>query len=124
MTENASVPCAYCGLPARPGAAPSADSPAYCCYGCRFAAAVTAANGEEGETRWALARLGVAGFLSMNVMVFAMALWTQDFYDDPASLTGRLPHMLRGLFRWLCLAGWSTRTWRSPPAPAIWRTAL
>jgi len=99
MTGNTSVPCTFCGLPAPP----SADSPAYCCYGCRFAAAVTAAHGEEGETRWALARLGVAGFLSMNVMVFAMALWTQDFYDDPASLTGRLPHVLRGLFRWLSM---------------------
>lgn len=98
----ATLACAYCGLPA-PGGARRDRAPVYCCYGCSFAASVTASRGEEGAARWALARLGIAGFLSMNVMVFAMALWTQDFYDDPASLTGRLPEVLRDLFRYLSL---------------------
>jgi len=107
MTGIPSAVCDYCGLPLPYRAAvPAAPRPAtslYCCYGCRFAAAVTSARGEEGEARWALARLGMAIFLSMNVMVFTMALWTADFYDDPASLTGHLPRVLRDLFRYLCM---------------------
>jgi heavy metal translocating P-type ATPase len=51
-----------------------------------------------------LARLGVAIFLSMNVMVFAMALWSQDLYgtggsDDPSPLAPAI----QGLFRYLSL---------------------
>ncbi len=90
--------CDYCGLPvpAREGA-----GPVYCCFGCRFAAGVTQARGEQGAAGWMLARLGLAVFLSMNVMVFTMALWTQDFYGAPAE--GALEQVLRGLFRYLCL---------------------
>jgi hypothetical protein len=75
--------------------------PAYCCFGCRFAAALTQARGEQGAARWILTRLGLAVFLSMNVMVFTMALWTQDFYG--AAGEGPSENILRGLFRYLCL---------------------
>src|SRR5262249_20455656 len=49
----------------------------YCCYGCRFAASITAAGGDEGQARWMMTRLGLAIFFSMNVMVFTMLLWSQ-----------------------------------------------
>jgi cation transport ATPase len=90
--------CDYCGLPvpARDG-----EGPAYCCFGCRFAAGVTQARGEEGAASWMLARLGLTLFSSMNVMVFTMALWTQDFYGPAAE--GVSEGVLRGLFRYLCL---------------------
>lgn len=92
--------CAYCGLPLgrsrreRDGAD---ATPRYCCFGCRFAQAVTHTTSETGEPAWTLARLGFAIFFTMNVMVFTMALWTQDVYAD-----GGMPH-LASLFRYLCL---------------------
>lgn len=67
--------CSFCGLPAPQAAG---NEPAYCCYGCRFAASIAAANGDEGQARWAMTRLGLAVFFSMNVMVFTMLLWSQD----------------------------------------------
>jgi hypothetical protein len=66
--------CSFCGLPAHG----LADEPAYCCYGCRFAASIAAADGDEGQARWAMTRLGLAVFFSMNVMVFTLLLWSQD----------------------------------------------
>ena len=89
--------CDYCGLPVAQGVP---EEPTYCCFGCRFAAAVTAESGEEGETRWTLARLGLAIFFTMNVMVFAMALWTRDVYGEPAS---RFADAYHELLRWSSL---------------------
>ena len=89
--------CDYCGLPVAPGGPTEA---VYCCVGCRFAAAVTAEGGEEGHARWTLARLGLAIFFTMNVMVFAMALWTQDVYGEP---TSRFADVYHELLRWSSL---------------------
>jgi heavy metal translocating P-type ATPase len=75
--------------------------PLYCCFGCRFAAAVTQSRGEQGAATWTLARLGLAIFLTMNVMVFTMALWTQDFYGADGGQAWVAA--LRGLFRYLSL---------------------
>jgi heavy metal translocating P-type ATPase len=67
--------CDYCGLPV---AGRTADGPAYCCHGCRFAAAITGAGGDDGRARWMMTRLGLAIFFTMNVMVFTMLLWSQQ----------------------------------------------
>jgi heavy metal translocating P-type ATPase len=66
--------CDYCGLPV---AGRPADGPAYCCHGCRFAAAIAGAGGDDGRARWMMTRLGLAIFFTMNVMVFTMLLWSQ-----------------------------------------------
>ncbi|MGE5193393.1 MAG: heavy metal translocating P-type ATPase [Deltaproteobacteria bacterium] len=100
--------CDFCGLPlagslwttpeacgSQPGAAQ------YCCFGCRFAAAVTRERGETGAIRWTMTRLGLSIFLSMNVMAFTMALWTGDVYGSDGG--GTLAASLFGLFRYLCL---------------------
>jgi heavy metal translocating P-type ATPase len=88
--------CQYCGLPLPHP--PSGDGrPEYCCFGCRFAAAVAEGGGEEGLARWTLARLGSAIFFTMNVMVFSMALWTQDVYGESS---GELAGSLHELWRW------------------------
>jgi heavy metal translocating P-type ATPase len=47
--------------------------------------------------------LGLAIFLSLNVMMFTMALWTQDLYDARAVGSGPLAASLADLFRYLCL---------------------
>ena len=84
--------CAYCHLPLGTADAvhtPAADAaPVYCCLGCRLAAEVTGQTGQQGAAQWALARLGLAIFLSLNVMMFTMALWTQDLYDARGSGSG------------------------------------
>lgn len=124
MLKSSPTCCSFCGLPLRnedertsafsrlrlgdsPSAKPQAaaadedSQPLYCCFGCRFAAGVTRSGGEQGAAGWSLTCLGVSIFLSMNVMVFTMALWTQDFYGpDAADPTSTL---LRGLFRHLAL---------------------
>ncbi len=89
--------CSYCGLPLV--AADHDDGPRYCCFGCRFAASITAARGEAGDSRWMMTRLGVAVFFTMNVMVFTMLLWSQrdGSAADPAA------NVFYGLARHACL---------------------
>ena len=57
----------------------------------------------RSEARWTLVRLGVAIFLSINVMMFTMALWTQELYDARAVGSGPLAESLADFFRYLCL---------------------
>jgi heavy metal translocating P-type ATPase len=72
----------------------------FCCFGCRFASQVTQDRGESGQVQWTLTRLGIAIFCTMNVMVFTMALWSQDVYDVDRSQP--FVASLSELFRWLC----------------------
>jgi len=100
--------CDYCKLPlprswwASEPVRASRDAE-YCCFGCRFAAAVTQERGEKGAARWMLTRLGLAIFFTMNVMVFAMALWSQDLYPEAAADAAPMASSLAGVFRYLCL---------------------
>ncbi|MBI1349323.1 heavy metal translocating P-type ATPase [bacterium] len=71
--------CHYCSLPVVGTA--SDDGPAYCCFGCRFAAQMTGATGEQGEARWMATTLGLSVFCTMNVVMMTMALWS---YADQA----------------------------------------
>jgi len=102
--------CDYCGLPLggsfigrthSEAEASEKARPAYCCLGCRVAFSVTNSDGDLGQTRLTLTRLGVAIFFSMNVMVFTLALWSQDVYNvssaDAASVA------LFELYRYACL---------------------
>jgi len=93
--------CDYCHLPV--GGAGDRRGPVYCCFGCRLASEITGRDGAEGEATWTLAKLGLAIFLSLNVMMFTMALWTQDLYDAREVGSGPLAASLADLFRYLCL---------------------
>ena len=88
--------CDYCGLPV--GRAAVGGEAAYCCFGCRFAASITAAKGDDGQARWMMTRLGLALFFTMNVMVFTMLLWSQP--EGEASVQASA---LYGLARHACL---------------------
>ncbi len=106
MTRRSDATCDYCGLPLsqplwKREASQRDAGPGYCCFGCRFAASVTGAGGNEAEARWMLTRLGLAIFLSMNVMVFTLVLWSYDAYAIDA--TAPMPQALAGLLRSLCL---------------------
>jgi len=89
--------CDYCGLPLAPSSTEAGVR--YCCFGCRFAASITAAGGDTGEARWMMTRLGLAVFFSMNVMVFTMLLWSEGdgTATDPAAAA------FFGLARHACL---------------------
>lgn len=108
-TPTASMPqdlqCHYCHLPI-PGVYRRAaqPEPAYCCYGCRFAADIAQAGGEKGQATWMLTRLGIAAFLSMAVMVFSFYLYGQDVYGELDAEKTALQANLTGLMRYLSLA--------------------
>lgn len=97
------IECDYCRLPLprrrRSRTAPDrADGAVYCCYGCRFAADITHARGEEGHAVWMLTRLGVGAFLSMSVMVFSLYLYGRDIYGSQSGeppLSGALLGLMR-----------------------------
>ncbi|ADB18170.1 heavy metal translocating P-type ATPase [Pirellula staleyi DSM 6068] len=93
---RATVDCSFCGLPTHNDAVDVAQ--VYCCTGCRFAATVTAADGDEGQARWTMTRLGIAVFFAMNVMVFTMLLWSQD-----RVAADELSRLWYGVARFACL---------------------
>lgn len=92
--------CAHCGLPV-PGVATQTTEPVYCCFGCRFAASLGGA-GDGQSAPGGFFRLALSIFLSLNVMIFTMLLWTQDVYGDAATQT-RSAITLWSLSRYACL---------------------
>ncbi len=106
---NTSTPpryCAFCGLPLPAsitvGRSIAIEETGYCCSGCRSVASILKSNQAEGEAAKGLLRLGLAIFFTMNVMVFTMALWSQDIYPAE-NFANPLSETLRGLFRWASL---------------------
>lgn len=73
--ESVSTVCRYCSLPVT-GPPPVPGEEVYCCFGCRFAAAVTGETGDRGEMRWMATALGLSVFCTMNVVMMTMALWS------------------------------------------------
>ncbi len=61
-------------------------SHAFCCYGCCLAFQVRNGSSEESEATWLLIRLGVGGFLSMNIMMFSLLLYSGTFERADADL--------------------------------------
>jgi P-type Cu2+ transporter len=99
MTASAEALCSHCLLPL--GQRPMrrvliGEARAFCCYGCCIAFQVKAGSGEESEAAWLLIRLGIGGFLSMNIMLFSLL-----FYTD--ALTGADARIVPGidLLLWL-----------------------
>ena len=58
----------------------------FCCYGCCIAYQVLRGHGEESEATWLLIRLGIGGFLSMNVMTFSLVIYSGGFGGMDAGL--------------------------------------
>lgn len=88
--------CAFCGAPM---AKPAGVKARWCCFGCRFAAAVSQGDGEEGWNTAQLARLGLAVFFTLNVVMFTMVLWAPDIYGGDDSPLSR---SLQSLLRFVC----------------------
>ncbi|AWM29343.1 heavy metal translocating P-type ATPase [Sinorhizobium fredii] len=58
----------------------------FCCYGCCIAYQVREGRGEDAEAAWLLIRLGVAAFLSMNIMLVSLFLYMGVFSGADARL--------------------------------------
>jgi heavy metal translocating P-type ATPase len=96
--------CHFCGLPVEGRGSADASLPVFCCFGCRFAAGVAQAKGEQGRSSWTLARLGVSIFFTLNVVMFSMVLWTRDVYAvAPEAVLDPARAIWEDFLRWLCL---------------------
>ncbi len=96
--------CVYCDLPV-PGV--HADSPdahdVYCCFGCRLAHRVTNEKGSAGESTWQLTLIGIAIFLSMNVMVFNWVLYGQEVFNPGGVVESKVASAGVTIFRYLSM---------------------
>ena len=66
--------CDYCGLPLSGSALQ--DSPSYCCFGCRFAAGISAQSDSSANPMGPATALGFSVFFTMNVVMLTMSLWS------------------------------------------------
>src|SRR5246127_967061 len=81
--------CRHCLLTIGPRAmrrTVNGENCAFCCYGCCIAFQVKSGKSEEWEAAWLLIRLGVGGFLSMNIMLFSLLLYTDPFNGADAAM--------------------------------------
>jgi P-type Cu2+ transporter len=89
MTAVSESLCRHCLLPAGPRAlrqTVNGESCAFCCYGCSIAYQVKNGKTEEWEAAWLLIRLGVGGFLSMNIMLFSLLIYGGVFTGADARM--------------------------------------
>jgi Cu2+-exporting ATPase len=92
--------CSHCLLPVGLRSMPrmlNGESCTFCCYGCSIAYQVKQGRGEESEAAWLLIRLGVGGFLSMNIMLFSMLDYTGAFTGADANAQPAV-HLVLWLF--------------------------
>ena len=83
--ETAGTFCAHCRLPLglRPMQRTLDGEPrSFCCYGCCIAFQVRTGRNEEFQASRLLIRLGVGGFLSMNVMMISLVIYAGAFDAD------------------------------------------
>jgi Cu2+-exporting ATPase len=100
MTAEHDTLCRHCLLPIGRRAMErtvNGESCAFCCYGCCIAYQVKSGNREEYEAAWLLVRIGVGGFLSMNIMLFSLLLYADGFIGADAEILPWI-HVLLWLF--------------------------
>lgn len=85
-------------------------------------ASVDSAEQAQGRAARSLMQLGLAIFFTMNVMVFTIALWSQDLYPDHA-FTSEFAKVLRSVFRWASLVFSLPVVWLlgEPIARGVWQ---
>lgn len=89
MNATADMICSHCLLPVGPRSmrrTVNGEDCAFCCYGCCIAFQVKRGKSDEWEAAWLLIRLGIGGFLSMNIMLFSLLLYTDTFTGPDARL--------------------------------------
>jgi Cu2+-exporting ATPase len=89
VTAPGEMICSHCLLPLGQRGMQrkvNGENCAFCCYGCCIAFQVRNGKSEEWEAAWLLIRLGVGGFLSMNIMLFSLVFYTDAFTGPDARL--------------------------------------
>jgi Cu2+-exporting ATPase len=130
MSERGGLLCSHCLLPVGIRAMQrtvNGESHAFCCYGCCIAFQVKNGKSEEWEAAWLLIRLGVGGFLSMNIMLFSLLLYAGAFTGVDARLLPWI-HLLLWVFATpalIILGGpFLAETWRDAVDGRVTSSAL
>jgi Cu2+-exporting ATPase len=92
--------CRHCQLPVgRCGQRQevNGESHWFCCYGCSLVYQALHGAREEPEAAALLVRLGIGGFLAMNIMLFSLLLYVDAFAGPDAWLAGWVPWLLWAL---------------------------
>ena len=113
--------CSHCLLPIRGQGHDrqvQGEDHRFCCYGCCLAFQVAHGEGEESEAAWLLIRLGIGAFLSMNVMLFSLLLYSGTFEQADAEVRP-VVHLLLWALATPCMLilGW-------PLFQEAWRAAV
>jgi P-type Cu2+ transporter len=94
---NAAMTCSHCLLPiGRLGQQREVNGEPhwFCCYGCCLAYQVHHGERDEPEAANLLIRLGVGGFLAMNIMLFSLLLYSGTFGTADGGLVGPIHWLL------------------------------
>ncbi|MDP3085109.1 MAG: heavy metal translocating P-type ATPase, partial [Rubrivivax sp.] len=81
--------CSHCQLPvgqAGQQRTVHGESHVFCCYGCCLAYQLHCGSAEEPDAAAWLIRLGIGGFLAMNIMLFSLLIYAGAFTGDDAWL--------------------------------------
>jgi P-type Cu2+ transporter len=100
MTPASDGLCRHCLLPlGRRGfvRTVNGESCQFCCYGCCIAHQVKSGSGEASEAAWLLVRLGAGSFLSMNIMVFSLLVYSGAFTGADRRVLPTIHLLLWGL---------------------------
>jgi len=100
MTPSLDALCRHCLLPvSRRGflRAVNGEACQFCCYGCCIAYQVKNGSGDASEAAWFLVRLGVGSFLSMNIMLFSLLVYSGAFSGADRSVLPTIHLLLWGL---------------------------
>jgi heavy metal translocating P-type ATPase len=121
------VVCVHCGLPVPGRHAPTAaatSAPEYCCFGCRLAADLGREAALDGELGRTCLRLALSIFLSLNVMIFTMWLWTHDVYGPAGANSEPTAIVLWNVCRYACLVFSLPVLWMlgRPVAEGAWQS--
>ena len=100
MTPRPDALCRHCLLPVgRRGFARTVNGEGcqFCCYGCCIAHQVKSGSGDASEAAWFLVRLGVGSFLSMNIMLFSLLVYSGAFSGADRRVLPTIQLLLWGL---------------------------
>jgi P-type Cu2+ transporter len=100
MTGAPQALCRHCLLPVgRRGFARTVNGEGcqFCCYGCCIAHQVKSGSGDASEAAWFLVRLGVGSFLSMNIMLFSLLVYSGAFNGADRHVLPTIHLLLWGL---------------------------
>jgi Cu2+-exporting ATPase len=100
MTAAPGVICRHCLLSVgRRGFARTVNGEGcqFCCYGCCIAYQVKSGSGDASEAAWFLIRLGVGSFLSMNIMLFSLLVYSGAFTGADRRVLPMIHLLLWGL---------------------------